>query len=726
MHTARRFAVSVPCPMFLLALLVTSASAGTQVTLSDCRWHLNGKVTAAGSPAEGLLMNVRMVNAVFEDRNRKDFDAKANTDEFIQQLPVYVSQGVSAFTVGLQGGMPNYEGALNSAFEPDGTLRAEYMERVRSVITACDAAGAVVILSCFYQRQDQVLKDEDAIRAAVVNVARWLREQRFTNVIVEITNEYGHGGFQHELLRQHNGQVELIKLFKKNAPGFLVSTSSTKSGYGNESVAEVGDFILTHLNNLPTTKFGEHFRALRKCGKAIVCNEDAKTGVPGRVAAETCVGLGVSWGLMADKVNQDFPFEFRGAEDDPEVYRAFKRLTTPNPTQFRTTDYFPPPDSRGGWRRGGESASTVDAATLDGAFGFIQGSTRNGGLLVVHRGRLVYERYFGLAGPDTAPNLASCAKSFTSVCTGILMSERRDLFPDGLEQKAFLPELLPDLAFPLTDDRKKEITLGQLLAFSAGIRGNNPSFVNRRPVTVEEPGPDGVGSMIDAVALGREGARQADGRVLSTGTLWCDPGQGYSYATSSISIAGIMIRHLTGRELDDYVQTHLAAPLGWQHWGWGYKNSRSLKHIPGGGGIAVRPTDMLRFGYLLLRKGRWEDRQLIPPEYVAAATSQSKYNPHSPYSLQFDVNTDGDIPDLPRDAFWKGGSGGHVLYVVPSLDLVVWKLGGRDGQYSKADTGLVPGEAASADARDGWKETVDSRTATVETLKRVIAAVKTP
>ena len=37
---------------------------------------------------------------------------------------------------------------------------------------------------------------------------------------------------------------------------------------------------------------------------------------------------------------------------------------------------------------------------------------------------------------------------------------------------------------------------------------------------------------------------------------------------------------------------------------------------------------------------------------------------------------------------WKSGSGGHALYVVPSLDLVVYKMGGRNGQYSPADTGM--------------------------------------
>jgi CubicO group peptidase (beta-lactamase class C family) len=97
---------------------------------------------------------------------------------------------------------------------------------------------------------------------------------------------------------------------------------------------------------------------------------------------------------------------------------------------------------------------------------------------------------------------------------------------------------------------------------------------------------------------------------------------------------------------------------------------------------------MLRFGYLLLHKGRWGEDQVVPEDYVIKATAASPYNPHYPYSLQFNVNTNGEEKDLPRDAFWKTGSGGHCLYVVPSLDLVVWKLGGRDDQFSTANTGI--------------------------------------
>jgi len=135
------------------------ASSRTRVDIAGGRWRLNGEVTYAGAQAEGLLMNVRMVNAVFENANLKTrpqgFDPEANTRRFLQQVSEYVAHGIRAFTISLQGGDPGYEGAVNSAIAPDGTLRAAYLKRVAAVIETCDRHGAVVILSCFYQRQDQ-------------------------------------------------------------------------------------------------------------------------------------------------------------------------------------------------------------------------------------------------------------------------------------------------------------------------------------------------------------------------------------------------------------------------------------------------------------------------------------------------------------------------------------------------------------------------------------------
>jgi CubicO group peptidase (beta-lactamase class C family) len=301
----------------------------TRVSIREGRWFLDDAATYPGAKAEGLLMNVRMVNAVFEDRRRPEFDPNANTGEFLARIPDYVAHGVRAFTVCLQGGMPGYEGAVNSAFNPDGSLRSGYLQRVRRVIETCDHYGAAVILGCYYQRQDQVLQDEAAVRAGVVNVATWVQESGFTNVMLEIANEFGHGGFEHRLLKTADGIAELIGLAKQTAPTLLVSASDLGDGRLPDSVARASDFLLIHFNGTRIEDIPARIAALRRFDKPIVCNEDEKIDAEGAKAAETCVANGASWGFMHVEVNQHFPFTFQGAADDPQVYSALRKMTLP-------------------------------------------------------------------------------------------------------------------------------------------------------------------------------------------------------------------------------------------------------------------------------------------------------------------------------------------------------------------------------------------------------------
>jgi CubicO group peptidase (beta-lactamase class C family) len=446
------------------------------------------------------------------------------------------------------------------------------------------------------------------------------------------------------------------------------------------------------------------------------------------------VAGGAGYGLMLKDHNQTYPFQFHGGADDPVFYAALKDITSPGTSRQSkppppTSTYFPPSDTQGGWRtpanpEEARRVAGIDVAKLDDALAVAKASTKNGGVLVIRNGWLVYEKYFGLAHRDATPNLASCGKSFTSIAVGILMAERPDLFPDGLDQKVFHPTYMPPETFPLSDPAKAEIKLGQLLAFTAGIRGNNPCRVLGKEVTIDPPGPDGAVSMIDAVAHGRRSI-QHKGQPTSAATLWCKPGEGYSYASSSAHLASLVVRHVAGMELEEYTRLRIATPLGWGKFTYGYKNSKEVTHTPGAGGIAVRATDMARFGYLLLREGRWAGKEVVPAQYVHHCGRASPYNPHSPYSLQFDVNTDGHMPGYPRDAFWKSGSGAHMLYVVPSLDLVVWKLAGRDAQYGEADTGIKPDPAAVARAADrrNWQPTLGEREGQQELLRKVIAAI---
>lgn len=364
-------------------------------------------------------------------------------------------------------------------------------------------------------------------------------------------------------------------------------------------------------------------------------------------------------------------------------------------------DYFPPPDSQGGWRTLRDAAQIrktagMDVRKLDMAFDYAQRSSQHGGLLVVRHGWLVYERYYGRGHREANPDMASVGKAFTSIACGIMLKEKASKIPDGLDQKVFTQEYLPE-AFPLSDPRKADIRLGHLLSMSAGMQGEgaNPGFVNGEPSQKLTPYPQDPSLGQDEAAL----------RV----PMWTNPGGGYSYSSPSPHVASMVLRKLTGMEMQDYIDQKLAKPMGWGQWGYARRRGDVLlPHTPGGGGIALRSTDALRFNYLLLHKGRWGGKQLVPEDYVARCGRPSPYNTHSPYGLQFESNAAGHVAGAPRDAFYKSGAGGFGIYVVPSLDLVIYKMAGSDRQYEASLTGLKQDYPYDG-SRDQWRPAAKSQ-----------------
>lgn len=314
--------------MTFFVYAVSVAAGRTTVSIKNTQWQINGEITYPGTAAEGLLLNVRMVNSTFEDEKRTDFDPNENTGRFISKIPEYNTYGVRAFTLNLQGGFPGYEGAVNSAFRPDGSLRTDYTGRIRRVIEECDKHGMIVILGLFYQRQDQILQNEQAVKSGVVNAVNWVKESGFTNVVIEIANEYNHGGFEHGIIKTAEGEVELIRLAKKTMPGLLVSTSGLGHGRMDDLIAKEADFILIHFNGTGVKDIPERINALKKYNKPIVCNEDDKIGGEAVQALQACVENGCSWGFMHKNLNQYQTFEFKGYNDDRKVYGKFKEVTT--------------------------------------------------------------------------------------------------------------------------------------------------------------------------------------------------------------------------------------------------------------------------------------------------------------------------------------------------------------------------------------------------------------
>ena len=310
----------------------TAYTAKSKVALKDGFWEINGKPTHAGTLAEGLLMNVRMVHATFEDRNAKTapkgFDADKNTEAFIAAIPKYAASGISAFTLGLQGGNVGYEGALNSAIEPDGSLREASMARVAKVIEACDKAGIVAILGCFHHSQDQTLKDAAAVKTALTNIVNWINKRGYKNVVLEVIDEVGHAGFDHEVFKNPDRVADLLQHVKKAAPELLVSASGDNNGRTRHPVGNASHFVLVHFDGVPVGTISPRVVAAAKYAKAVVCNRDPKTGSAGAEAAQATVDSLCSWGYANYEKNETYPFSFDGPADDPPVYAKIKELTS--------------------------------------------------------------------------------------------------------------------------------------------------------------------------------------------------------------------------------------------------------------------------------------------------------------------------------------------------------------------------------------------------------------
>jgi hypothetical protein len=255
-----------------LAPLAARAAAARRTTVSirGDQFLINGKPTYAGRSyngmkIEGLLMNIRVVQGIFDDLNPQTrarwaypdtgkWDPARNTREFVAAMPEWRRHGILAFTVGLQGGSPEgYSKAQpweNTAFDPDGALRQAYMERLRRILDRGDELGMVPIVDCFYFGQDQRVKDEAAVKRAVTDTVRWLQDGGYRNVLLEIANETNSRSYDHDILKPNriHELIELAKSIGKDSRRLLVGTSYGGGVPAESNVVKASDFLLLHGN----------------------------------------------------------------------------------------------------------------------------------------------------------------------------------------------------------------------------------------------------------------------------------------------------------------------------------------------------------------------------------------------------------------------------------------------------------------------------------------------
>lgn len=206
-------------------------------------------------------------------------------------------------------------------------------------------------------------------------------------------------------------------------------------------------------------------------------------------------------------------------------------------------------------------------------------------LLVFKDGYLVAEDYFHIGEPDLQVNIHSVTKSINSALVGLAIE---DGCLTSLDQKMI--EFFPELEDRITDERKKEITIRQMLQMRAGLPW-------------EETSAEGTEWLFT-------GFHESD---LVDVPLAYDPGTDSAYSNFTAHLLGIIVARACGPDLKTFAQEHLFSPLGitpgfWQvDWDGNY-----LGHSD----IELSTIDLAKFGLVYLNEGSYDGEQIVPSAWV--------------------------------------------------------------------------------------------------------------
>jgi CubicO group peptidase (beta-lactamase class C family) len=335
----------------------------------------------------------------------------------------------------------------------------------------------------------------------------------------------------------------------------------------------------------------------------------------------------------------------------------------PKPTKL--SDYFPQPESRGGWRSllpaNGDpdtdqkakirEMAGVDWDKLKVAADFNQSAEGASALLVIRRGYIVGEWYKDCKANQDF-NIFSCSKSYTSVAFGLLLADSdAGKLADGkkltLDTKVCTEDWLPE-ALPLPDPRKADITLRHLLTMTSGIGG-------------EEPYPFATLEW----SLGK-----------FQGSPWSklkgDPGTVFHYSNAGVTHLAMIFRHAAGRDFFPFMKERVFEPIGIEQIRWTQMGDNNWGQVSQGfSGILTTAREHARFMYLAMHRGQWADKQIVPADYFDFAWKGTKVKPD--YGGLWWVHP--HHKDAPKDLVQTAGFRNNHGFAVPSLDLVFVRLG---------------------------------------------------
>jgi CubicO group peptidase (beta-lactamase class C family) len=295
-----------------------------------------------------------------------------------------------------------------------------------------------------------------------------------------------------------------------------------------------------------------------------------------------------------------------------------------------------------GWQVSSPEAQGIDSSVLADALEQIQARhIPVHSLLIERHGEIVLDSYFYPFSDNQTHNVYSVTKSVTSMLVGIAMSKHQ-----LADLNAPVFSLLPD---DRSDDpRKAHITLAHLLSMTSGLDCH----------------PQGNETLLQQMLHSPHLAAYMLSRPSDA-----EPGTVFDYCGGNSEVVSAVLTKSTGTSALEYARRELFAPLGITRVSWP-TDSDGVSH--GWGDLRLAPRDMAKLGYLWLHNGRWEDKQVVPSDYLAQAlTSHISVQPGIAYGYGMWL-----YPGHTPVDFEANGTGGQRITVIPSLDMVEVVTGG--------------------------------------------------
>ena len=272
------------------------------------------------------------------------------------------------------------------------------------------------------------------------------------------------------------------------------------------------------------------------------------------------------------------------------------------------------------------------------------------GLLVVKNAHLIAEGYFNEGSVEQKARLQSATKSYTSALVGIALDQGH---LSSVDQK--MMDFFPEVADQITDPRKKQITIWDMLQMRAGYPW-------------EETDP----ALWDGLLSGHYPPLIEDFPLVS------DPGTKFHYSNLTSNWLGIIVARACGTDLKSYAEEHLFLPIDAEVGDWGQDRDG---HYNGCGDLHFTARDAAKFGLLYLAEGEYEGKQVVPADWVKE--SQQTYSEH----VNSGAPRSGKISRYFRDIgygyqWWSArvgdrrfnyaaGHGGQLIVLLDDLDMII-------------------------------------------------------